>query len=63
MLLWKPFWQEIINFLVTRMCVFIKWPGVNTIAKILNHILLESAGRQLSNKMCGDCITSLGVEL
>ena len=27
LLLMKPFWREIMNSLVTKVCVFIKWPG------------------------------------
>ena len=53
------------EFISYQMCVFIKWPSTasNTIhvARVLNHILLERAGHQHSDKMCGVCITSLGV--
>ena len=30
-LLWKPIWREIMNALITKMCVFIKWPGAVSI--------------------------------
>ena len=50
--------------LVTKMCIDkMVWHNSNTIARVLNHISLERAGYQLSDKMCGDCITSLGVEV
>ena len=39
------------------------WCSVNTIAKVLNHILLERAGHQHSNKVCVVCITILGIEV
>ena len=48
---------------VIKMCVLIKWPGEASIARVLNHISLERAGHQHCNKVCGVCITSLGVEL
>ena len=43
LLLWKPFWREIMNALVTKICVFIKWfsSNNNTFSKIAkcNHEL------------------------
>ena len=39
------------------------WRSVNAMARILNHISLERAGRQYSDKVCGICITSVGVEI
>ena len=42
--------------LVTKMCVF-------TLARVLNHISLERADHQHSCKVCGVCITTLGVAL
>ena len=38
------------------------WHSINT-ARVLNHISLERAGHRHSDKVCGVCITSLGVEL
>ena len=37
--------------------------SINTIATVLNHISLDRAGHQYSDKVCGVCITSLDVEL
>ena len=37
--------------------------SVNAVSRVLNQIVLERAGRQHSDKVCGVCITSLGVEL
>ena len=64
MLLWKQFWQEMMNSLVTKMCVFIKWPVAASIQQsVESYIIGMSAGHQFSGKMYGICITRLGVEL
>ena len=55
------FLWEIMN---SKLCVYqMAWRSINTITIVLNHILLESADRQHSAKMCGVCISSLRVEL
>ena len=53
------------NSLVTKnVCIYkMAWHSVNTIATVLNHILLERAVHQHFDKVCGVCITSLRVEL
>ena len=47
-----------------NVCIY-KMAGhsVNTTARVLNNILLEGAGHQHSDKVCGVCITSRGVAL
>ena len=37
--------------------------SINTTARVFNHTLSERAGHQHSDKVCGVCISSLGVEL
>ena len=50
-------------FSYQNVCIYkMAWCSINT-AKVLNRILLERAGHQHSAKVCGACITSLGVEL
>ena len=36
---------------------------VNTIVRVFNHMSLERAGHQNSDKMCGVCISSVVVEV
>ena len=46
-----------------HVCIYkMAWGSVNIIARVLNHISLERAGHQYSDKVCGVCITSLEVE-
>ena len=41
-----------------NLCIYkMTWGRINTIARVLNHILLESAGNQHSDEVCGVCIT------
>ena len=37
------------------------WNSVNTLVRVLNHISLERADHQHSSKVCGICITTLGL--
>ena len=46
-----------------NVCIYKRaWCNINTIARVFNHIPLERAGHQHSDKICEGCITSLGVE-
>ena len=47
-----------------HVCIYkLAWHNINTIARVFNHILLEREDYQHSDKVCGVCIISLGVEL
>ena len=47
-----------------NVCIYkLGWRRINTLARGLNHISLERAAQQHSGKVCGVCITTLGVEL
>ena len=49
---------------LTHLCMYkMDWRSVNTIARVLNHISLERAGHQHSDKVYGVYITSLTVGL
>ena len=41
-----------------NVCIYkMAWRSVNTISRVLNHIVLERAGHQHSDEVCGVCIT------
>ena len=47
-----------------NVCIYkMAWRNINTIGRVLNHISLKRAGHRHSDKVCEDCITSMGVEL
>ena len=51
-----------------NVCIYkMAWCNANTIARVLNHactcISLERVGLQHSDKVCGVCITNMGIEL
>ena len=53
---------EILSY--QNVCIYkMAWHSFNIIARVLNHISLEKTGHQHSDKVCGVCITSQGVEL